>query len=208
LLSTLRPYAKPGGAIDRLSTGHADDDTVGLAIFMLIAGAETITGTIAAALDILARNPGWQDQLRAEPALMPGFVRETLRLAGPLRRLTPRFAVEDVSIGGAEIRRDDLVILRTDSAHRDPAVYTDPERIDPTRKGAALLAFGGGAHICQGPLIGAAEAEVMVAAVLARFAVRPGSTRGALFAHEDWRVFETLPLTLTPVTAPDGETDR
>jgi len=198
LIDSLQALDGPRGAIGRLATGHPDDSAAGLAIFMLIAGAETISGTIAAGLDILARRPEWQSRLRADPDLMAGFVRETLRLAGPIRRLNVRVAIEDSEIGGVVIRTGDGAVLRTDSAHRDPAVFPDPDQIDPNRKGAALLAFGGGAHICQGPLIGVLEAEIMIAAVLERFMVRPGPSRGALFSHEHWRVFATLPLSLEP----------
>ncbi len=201
LRDALAPFAGAGTPIAGLATGDPDERPADLAVFLLIAGAESIAGTIAAALDLLARDPALQERLRADPAAMPGFIRETLRLCGPLRRLNRRVALADVVVGGAAIRAGDVVVLRTDAAHRDPAAFAEPDRIDLARKGAALLAFGGGAHVCQGPRLGAAEAEAMVRAVLERYRLAPGSSRGRLFAHEDWRVFETLPLTLAPVDA-------
>nr|WP_255607414.1 cytochrome P450 [Ancylobacter sp. Lp-2] len=192
------PFNTAGSRIADLGTGDSDDEAADLAAFLLIAGADTIAGTVAAALDLLARHRDWQPRLRQDPSLMPGFIRETLRLAGPLRRLNRRIAVDAIDIGGAAIAPGDMIVLQIDRAHRDPDAFPDPEHIDPSRKGAALLAFGGGAHICQGPLIGALEVEAMVGAAVERFAFAPTTERGHLLAHADWRVFTRLPLALEP----------
>ena len=105
-------------------------------------------------------------------------------------------AVAEVVLGGVRIVPGDLLLLPTDRAHRDPTAFADPGLADPTRKGAALLAFGGGAHICQGPILGTLTAEAMVQAVLDRFTLRPAADRGVLLDHEDWRSFCRLPLHL------------
>lgn len=181
-----------------------DPDSFGLHAFLLIAGADAVAGTISAALDLLARHPDWQAALRRDPALIPGFIRETMRLAGPLRRLNRRVALASVEIGGAMIAAGDVVILRTDSAHRDTAAFPDPERIDPARKDAPLLVFGGGAHRCLGPLLGAMEAEIMIATILSRFRLCSTPDRGHLFDHEDWRIFARLPLMLVPMASEEN----
>lgn len=208
---SLRDYDACQDAARRLRRGlrsglqrdsiETDDASFDLIAFLLVAGADSIAGTISAALDLLARNPAWQARLRSEPTLMPGFIRETLRLAGPLRRLNRRVAQAAVDIGGVSIAPGDLVLLRIDSAHRDAEAFAYPDQIDPGRKNAPLLAFGGGAHMCQGPLLGAMEAEMMVTAIIDRFQIRPAAARGALLDHDDWRVFAHLPLILTPVAA-------
>ena len=62
-----------------------------------------------------------------------------------------RVAVEDVELAGVRIPAGTLVIANTAAANRDPAVYTDPDRFDITRKNApAMLTFGGGVHYCLG----------------------------------------------------------
>ncbi|WP_439597760.1 cytochrome P450 [Falsiroseomonas sp.] len=200
LRHTLRAQRAPGWRIGRLGDEGAEG-AVDLAAFLLLAGAHSVTSTIAAALDALARQPALQARLRQDPALGAGLLRETLRLAGPIRRPNRRVALAEAEIGGARFLPGDLVLLPTDRAHRDPAAFPDPERLDPARKGAALLAFGGGAHMCQGPVLGTQQAEAMVRAVLERFALRPAADRGALLAHPDLRSFTRLPLHLRHLDA-------
>lgn len=203
LRAMMRAHHAPGWRIGQLAE-DASDDAIDLALFMLLAGSHSVAGTIAAALDILARQGGLQAPLRQDRALGAGFLRETLRLAGPLRRLNRRVAVVEAEIGGARILPGDLMLLPIDRAHRDPVAFAEPEHVDPTREGVVLLAFGGGAHVCQGRVLGAQEAEAMVQAVLERFTLRPAADRGALLAHDDWRTFCRLPLLLHRVDARDA----
>ncbi|GGJ20189.1 cytochrome P450 [Neoroseomonas lacus] len=203
LRAMMRANRAPGWRIGRLAE-EASDDAIDLALFLLLAGSHSVAGTIAAALDILARQGGLQARLRPDRALGADFLRETLRLAGPLRRLNRRVAAVEAEIGGARILPGDLMLLPIDRAHRDPAAFAEPEHVDLTRKGVVLLAFGSGAHVCQGRVLGAQEAEVMVQAVLERFTLRPATDRGVLLAHEDWRTFYRLPLLLHRVDAGDG----
>lgn len=200
LRALIRAERAPGWRIGDLA-GDGSDDAIDLALFLLLAGSHSVAGTIAAALDMLARQSGLQEWLRQDPALGAGFLRETLRLAGPLRRLNRRVAMVEAEIGGARILPGDLLMLPIDRAHRDPAAFAEPGHLDPTRRGTVLLAFSGGAHVCQGRILGAQEAEAMVQAVLERFTLRPAADRGALLAHEDWRTFSRLPLLLHRVDA-------
>jgi cytochrome P450 len=60
-------------------------------------------------------------------------------------------AAEDVDLGGVTIRAGSLVVANIAAAHRDPAVYDDPDRLDISRElSAPILSFGSGAHYCLG----------------------------------------------------------
>jgi cytochrome P450 len=203
LRAMVRANRAPGWQIGRLAK-DGSDDAIDLGLFLLLAGSHSVAGTVAAALDILARDGGLQTQLRQDRALGVDFLRETLRLAGPLRRLNRRVAVLETEIGGAHILPGDLMVLPIDRAHRDPIAFAEPEQVDLARKGVVLLAFSGGPHVCQGRVLGAQEAEAMVLAILERFTLRPAAERGVLLAHEDWRTFRRLPLRLHRVDAGDG----
>ncbi|CAM3874471.1 cytochrome P450 [Kibdelosporangium persicum] len=99
-------------------------------------------------------------------------VEEMLRhQAGISGEAFPRWAREDVELGGHAIAAGDMVIVRLEAANRDPAVFTDPDRFDPRRTPNQHVKFGYGPHRC----IGAAVARMeLVAAVRALADQLPG----------------------------------
>ncbi|WP_454199409.1 cytochrome P450 [Nocardia sp. Marseille-Q1738] len=133
---------------------------------LLVAGHETTVNLIANATLALLRRPHELAALRADPGRGPGVVEETLRFDPPVQ-LIPRIAADDLTIGGMDIQRGDLVVLLIAAAHRDPAVFADPDRFDPARDNRHL-AFGLGAHFCVGAPLARLEARV----ALTRFAQR------------------------------------
>ena len=99
-------------------------------------------------------------------------VEEMLRhQAGISGEAFPRWALQDVEVGGATIAAGDMVIVRFEAANRDPERFPDPDRFDPARPPRPNLRFGHGPHRC----IGAAMARaVLVAAVGALATQLPG----------------------------------
>lgn len=120
-----------------------------------------------AALRVLGA-PDLAATLRADPAVRPGAVDEMLRLdpaaAGNADR--PFRARTDVEIGGTTIRRGEVVIAPLGAANRDPAQFTDPDRLDPTRRPNPHLSFSPGAHHCLGAALARMQLEVLLAALL------------------------------------------
>jgi cytochrome P450 len=57
----------------------------------------------------------------------------------------------------------------TSSANRDPARFTDPDRLDLGRDASGQLAFGHGIHYCLGAPLARLEGEIAFGALLARF---------------------------------------
>lgn len=106
--------------------------------------------------------------LRADPTLLPGAVNELLRLdpaaAGNADR--PFRARVDVEIGGTRIRRGEVVIAPLGAANRDPAYFTDPDRLDPARRPNPHLSFSPGVHHCLGAALARMQLEVGLAALL------------------------------------------
>lgn len=192
----------PGGSLSCLHTGDDADAIADLAFWLVTSGGDSVTGTFAAALDFLARDHELQDRLRQTPSLIGGFVQETLRLAGPLRRLTRRIALAPLRLGETTIAPGEGIVLNIERAHRDPDAYPAPESLDLARKGPPLLAFGGGAHACQGGDFGVLQVEMMLEALLAQVSVHPAETRGRLIAERHLRQFATLPLLLMPLDWP------
>jgi len=122
-----------------------------ISYFVIIstAGHDTTAATTATGMWQLAEHPELLARLKADPALIPGFVEETIRWASPVQQFV-RSAVEDYAVGGQTIRKGDLVYLSYVSANRDESVFERPFEFDPTRSPNRHIGFGYGAHICLG----------------------------------------------------------
>ncbi|WP_328405165.1 cytochrome P450 [Nocardia sp. NBC_00403] len=114
--------------------------------------------------------------------------------------MIPRVAAADMRIGDVDIDRGDLVLMLIAVAQRDPAVFTDPDRFDPTHDNRHL-AFGLGAHFCLGAPLARLEGCVPVT----RFAQRvrsPGCAIGPppYRAHVNLRGPAAIPLDFAEIT--------
>lgn len=62
----------------------------------------------------------------------------------------PRYATEDVGVGGALLRAGDPVLVDTAAANRDPEVFDNPDDLVLDRAVNPHLGFGHGPHHCIG----------------------------------------------------------
>jgi cytochrome P450 len=136
---------------------------------ILVAGNETTTNTISAGLLYLAQDTALQATLRSQPALIPKFVEEILRISTPLQ-VALRLAVEDVNIGGIDIPKGSRILVGIGSCNRDDDSFPTAERIDLERRNAGThLTFGGGEHHCLGADLARLELRVAFRLWLAEF---------------------------------------
>ncbi|MGE0415543.1 MAG: cytochrome P450 [Acetobacteraceae bacterium] len=183
-------------SLTRITAGDLDPDLV---FFLATAGVETTASTIAGALDILSCHVPLQADLRRQPDLVPRFVDEVLRLAGPIRRLTPRVSATPLVLDGVNIPAGRNVVLHIERAHRDPAVFVEPDEVRPSRESAALLAFGGGMHACPGAMLGRAQIQALLTQFLRHFHVLPGTQPPRLTGDPNLRQYARLPIRLQRV---------
>jgi len=135
---------------------------------LLVAGNETTANAIAEGVRHLALDPGLFQHIADQPALLPGFVEEVLRLASPLQGMWRR-ASRDAELGGVAVPQGSLVLLRYGSANRDESVFRDPDRLDPGRRNAVdHLAFGHGIHFCLGAALARSELRAAFGVLLER----------------------------------------
>jgi cytochrome P450 len=143
-------------------------NVVRLASILFAAGQETTARLITTGLRILAEQPALADQLRSDPAGIPNFVEECLRLEGPIKS-TFRLALQDAQIAGVDVPAGTIVMGSIGAANRDPRIFDDPERFDARRSNARRhIAFGHGEHFCPGASLARAEARVSFERILAR----------------------------------------
>ncbi|MBV9358168.1 MAG: cytochrome P450, partial [Chloroflexi bacterium] len=96
-------------------------------------------------------------------------IEELLRFDSPVQR-TARVALADVELdGGDRIGSGETVIVLIGAANRDPAQFSQPDRLDLARPDASRhLAFGAGIHHCLGAPLARLEAQVALAELLHR----------------------------------------
>ena len=117
---------------------------------LLFGGIETTEGMIANLFLHLLGEPSLLAAVRDVPALLDAAIEESLRLE-PAAAAVDRYATRDVTIGGVDFRRGDLVVVSLAAANRDPAVFEDPDRFDLHRRDLRKqLAFAQGPHVCVG----------------------------------------------------------
>jgi cytochrome P450 len=165
--------------------GHklSNEELTANIILLFGAGHETTVNLIGNGLLALHRN---QDQLRLlieDPALTANAIDELLRYDSSVQ-VTGRTTLEDVDdIGGIAMPKEQSVICLLGAANRDPAVYSDPDRLDIKRADIRPLSFGGGIHYCLGAQLARIEGEIAIATLLRRLP----NLRLDEPDHPDWR---------------------
>ncbi|MFB8001599.1 cytochrome P450 [Nocardia sp. NPDC056000] len=146
-----------------------DQELVGMALLLLVAGHETTVNLIGNGALALLRDRPWLERLHADPGLIPGAVEEFLRLDGPVDLATPRFTVEPITVGDTVIPAGEVVYVALAAGNRDPAHYSDPDQLHPADEHSAHLAFGHGMHFCVGAPLARLEAKSAFTALLRSF---------------------------------------
>lgn len=155
---------------------HAEDngrkmsmrEMVSIILILLVAGNDSTALAMTSAMHRLITTPGLQDALRADPAKIPNFIEEVLRLEAPVQGLYRR-ALADITIGGTAIPKGAIVVLRFGGANRDPAQFRDPDSLDAARSNArSHLTFGAGPHFCPGNQLSRGELRIAFATLLQR----------------------------------------
>jgi cytochrome P450 len=182
---------EPGSSLLADAAGDAGGleraQVVSNAAVMLFGGIETTEGMIANAIVHLLSHPDQLALVRADAARLPNAIEESLRLE-PAASMVDRYATADTELGGAAIRRGDLVRVSVAAANRDPAAFPEPDRFDVERENARRhLAFARGPHVCIGMHLARLEAHTAVGRLLARLPdlrldpARPSAPSGLVF---------------------------
>ncbi|SFS91145.1 cytochrome P450 [Saccharopolyspora flava] len=143
--------------------GLTDDEFGFFVIALAVAGNETTRNATSHGMNAFFEHPEqWELWKRERPATM---MDEVIRWATPVTSFQ-RTALEDVEVGGVEIKRGQRVGLFYASANHDDEVFTDPFTFDITRDPNPHLAFGGhGAHYCIGANLARMEVRQIFDAV-------------------------------------------
>ena len=170
----LQPGNPERDVLTRLIQGEQDGEKLSETellqncIFILNAGHETTTNLIGNGLYGLLEWPEEKARLMADPRLIDSAVEEFLRYDSPVQ-LGNRVTTAPVTLGGVEMPAGTFVTLAIAAANRDPAAFTDPDRLDVGRSANRHVAFASGVHVCVGLSIARMEGRVAIQRFLKRF---------------------------------------
>jgi cytochrome P450 len=155
-------------AASRAADAMDDTEMTATAVLLFAAGFETTVNLLGNGLHALLTHPGQLTALRQQPGLIPRAVEEFLRYDSPVQ-LTSRAALQPCTVAGTDLSPGQAVLVLLGAANRDPARFTDPDRLDITRDQGPALSFGTGSHFCLGAHLARLEATEFFTRLLARF---------------------------------------
>ena len=166
LISVLT-QAKFRNAGERTDTMLSDEEIVAFVRLLVPAGAQTTYRSLTNLLYALLTHPEQLEAIRNDRSLIPQAIEEGLRWDGPLLSFA-RIATEDLSIGGVDVPKGDVVNLCVHAANRDPERWENPDDFDIFRAPQAHLSFGMGTHTCLGVHFARMEMRVAIELLLDR----------------------------------------
>lgn len=168
------------------------DQTLSICLTFYLGGLDTVMASLGWHMHYLATHPELQDQLRAEPKLIPAAVDEFYRAFGVTT--TRRYLVRDMEFHGVQLRKGDRVLMPTSIAGRDPAMFENPDVVDP-RRGGRPLTFATGIHNCAGAHLARREARYVIEEFLKRFRnIRVAPGKKPIYQTNGTWAFEYLPI--------------
>jgi cytochrome P450 len=153
-------FERPRGIIATLVAADlTEQELVNFCTLLLINGHETTKTLLVNAVLCLASRP--------KPTVdeLPGVIEEVLRYLPPTGG-TDRFVTRPAVLDGEELRPGQRVVAMITAANRDPLVFRDPHRFDPTRSPNPHLSFGHGVHFCMGAQLARLETRIALTALL------------------------------------------
>lgn len=142
-----------------------EDEAVGGAMLLFVAGISTTSALISNAFLHLHRFGDQLRLLRRCPELIPQAVEELLRFDAPFQWFT-RVAACDTEIHGVPIPAGGRVVLVWGSANRDERRWPQPDQLVVHRERQRHVAFGEGIHHCLGAPLARMEARIVLEQIL------------------------------------------
>ncbi|WP_280234734.1 cytochrome P450 [Nocardia cyriacigeorgica] len=132
-------------------------------IMLAVAGNETTRNAITHGMMAFLDHPDqWELFKKERPATAAD---EIIRWATPVTSFQ-RTALEDVELGGVQIKKGQRVVMLYRSANFDEDVFENPEKFDIMRADNPHLSFGGtGAHFCVGANLARLEVDLIFNAI-------------------------------------------
>jgi cytochrome P450 len=146
-----------------------DEEILSHVRLMFSAGATTTMDAIGNMLYLLLTEEDWWQRVVDEPELRADAIHEVLRFETPVPSLPRVSCTHDAEFAGQKLGPSTTVLFSMAAANRDPEVFEDPQRFDPTRPQSQLLTFGRGERSCPGMHLARKEMGVALDAIIDHF---------------------------------------
>ena len=136
-------------------------------IIIATAGHDTTSSAAAGGVQALASSPRELKKMVDNPSISNLAVEEAIRWVSPVKHFM-RYATENYSLRGKEIKTGDALMMLYPSGNRDGEIFQKPQNFIADRKPNRHLAFGFGAHHCLGNLLAKLELKFLYEELFSR----------------------------------------
>ncbi|MFE1950775.1 cytochrome P450 [Streptomyces sp. NPDC059524] len=150
-------------AHDRLD----EQELIGLCIATLIGGFETTASEISNFVHVLQQRRELWTRLCENPDSIQVAVEELLRFVPfAANGISPRYALEDLTVGETLVRAGEPVVVDTSIVNRDESVFENGHEVVLDRADNRHMVFGHGAHHCLGAHLARVELQEALKALV------------------------------------------
>jgi cholest-4-en-3-one 26-monooxygenase len=165
-----------GALLDAEVEGHpiTEEEFGWMFILILVGGNESTRTVISHGMRLLMENPDQLQYLVDNPAAIPDACEEILRYNTAFISMR-RTAMQDIELGGQQLRKGDKVILHYHTVNHDENVFGEDAMTFDVRRAQRqpslskdLRSFGFGQHFCIGSHLARLELRIMMEEIIPR----------------------------------------